>query len=123
MVGWILLCREHDARECAPSATACTARAHTHTHTHTHTLLDHTHIAICGGVGAGQVSVSVSPGWHTFKWIYSKDMSQTQGQDAAEVLEIGYNGTAFAATTCSKCAEGYTSQAGAWRRFHCGRDL
>ena len=73
-------------------------------------------------VGAGQVSVSVSPGWHTFKWIYSKDMSQTQGQDAAQVLEIGYNGTAFAATTCDKCAEGYTSQAGAWRCCACARD-
>ena len=46
------------------------------------------------------VKVSVGVGWHTFKWIYYKDVSQSFGTDMVELLEVGYNGTQFAATEC-----------------------
>jgi len=49
---------------------------------------------------ARMVKVSVGVGWHTFKWIYYKDVSQSFGTDMVELLEVGYNGTQFAATEC-----------------------
>jgi len=64
----------------------------------------------------------VGVGWHTFKWIYYKDISMSAGRDMAEIFEIGYNGTEFAASECQACPPGSTSAKGASRCSSCARD-
>jgi hypothetical protein len=64
---------------------------------------------------------AVGVGWHTFKWIYYKDISASSGRDVAEIFEIGYNGTEFAATECQQCPPGLTSPKGSARCTSCGR--
>jgi hypothetical protein len=68
--------------------------------------------------------VRVAPGWHTFKWIYFKDMSKTclpatACADSARIHSIGYNGTAWADTWCRDCPRGTASEPGASRCSNC----
>jgi len=65
---------------------------------------------------------SVGIGWHSFKWIYYKDVSRSVGKDMVELLEIGYNGTQFAAYDCQPCPLGMTSTHGATRCTSCARN-
>ena len=70
---------------------------------------------------ARMLKVTVGVGWHTFKWMYVKDVSRSVGADKAELLEVGYNGTQFAAIECEACPAGHTSTRGSARCTGCGR--
>ncbi len=72
-----------------------------------------------GDVAWGNVTYPVTPGNHTFKWTYSKDGSETGGQDAAFIDDIffpsgnsGGGGTSLTATAFAYpdqiCASGTT---------------
>jgi hypothetical protein len=68
------------------------------------------------------LSFDVEAGWHTFKWVYIKDLTFEAGMDAAILTEVGYTGTDHGPLDCTPCPPGSTSRKGAARCSPCAAD-
>ena len=68
------------------------------------------------------LSFDVGSGWHSFKWVYEKDLTEQVGLDGCALMEVGYAGTGHAPLECTPCPQGSTSREGAARCSPCPAD-
>jgi len=72
-------------------------------------MVDNAAIFFTSNIAWTTFNYTLSPGYHSLQWVYSKDFSVTAGEDKATISMISITGLSYGFTECVPCIPGYYS--------------